>query len=170
MRIFMGAQAKVFRVMRIFNNKKMRKVQPLKSTTLAIYIACIILLNCVLILALHLTNPLVWRRVAVATDPLSGSVIESEARCTFRDGRTSSTTAIVGVEVTLLFGMMVGGAYLCFLSRNADTKYFERESIMSSIASMLQIFAIGVPMVLATRDDASAQRVSDRRRPRSALQ
>jgi hypothetical protein len=131
---------KTWRLERIFNNPKLKKVYITNQRMQAYsagFLLVVILLN-----ALWVANdPLRWERVA--TTVVDGKVLESRGQCTCEEPWKWASPLMAVVVLALLYGLR-----LVFNSRSIPSEYGEGDYITMSLITSFEAIIVGVPLLL----------------------
>jgi len=92
-------------------------------------------------------DPLQWIRVITLADQFE-EPLESAGFCTSE--HWTSFVYIIGVWHLLL---LVGGCYLCYLTRHISKKFVESRYMLLAMVSHLQIYLISVPVLFLVGND-----------------
>ena len=117
--MFSAIFLKAYRLIRIFENAKLRKLF-VTDSQLLVYEACVLVIIVVLNLLWGLVDPLVWVRSPTNIDPITGLVTASAGVCFSRGGVVSALPLFVGI---LLF--LVLGNYVAYRGRTIPTEFNE---------------------------------------------
>ena len=92
-------------------------------------------------------DPLEWKRTTLSADQF-GEPLESEGHC------TSDHWVIYGSIIAALHLTLLGVAcYLCYVARDIPTKLSEGKYLSIAMISNLQIFVVGVPILVILGPD-----------------
>jgi len=134
--------AKIWRIYKIFKSSaEMRRVQVTLTESLQV-IGSVLLLDVVILTVWTVWSPLEWTRVVISEDQF-GESLESEGYC------TSEHWGIFGGLIGALHAALLAiASYLCYVSRNIPTKFSEGKYLSVAMVSNLQIFIVGVPVLI----------------------
>jgi len=144
--IFAALFSKLWRINRVFNaSATMRRVVVTERDVLVPF-ALLITLNIILLLSWTLVDPLVFRRVY--TDELT-----SYGRC-----QTEGPESVwfVCALAVLNFTALILANVQAYMARSIKDEYQESKYIGLSTLSMLQIFIVGVPLLVIVSTDPSS--------------
>jgi hypothetical protein len=116
---------------------------------MALRILAFIAIDASIILACSYGAPLTYERRALFVDSRNNYTLSSSGRCTGeRYGE------LVGLIAGFHLVILAYVANMCHRSRNIHAAVSEHKSLTRLLWSNLQTFALAVPVVLLTRDDA----------------
>jgi hypothetical protein len=142
--------AKIRRVYLIFRSAAdLRRHTVTFQETLAVT-AGVLLLDIAILTVWTVVDPLRWERTTVQADKF-GEPLESEGHCT-SDHWQWWTGTIAVLHVSL----MGFACYLCYVSRDIPTKFSEGKYVSIAMFSNLQIFVVGVPILVILGSDPDA--------------
>jgi len=137
--------AKVYRVQKIFNNTKLKRIT-ITSRQLALTCFALLCVECGIILAWQVIDPLLYVRKTTVTDAI-GNRVESVGGCE-SDNSSSFLLPLVIVHLTVLFY----GNYLCWKARKIEDKFAETQTIALVLVSLLQILVLAIPVMILVID------------------
>lgn len=148
--------AKIRRVYLIFMNAAQSKggVESRKNNvtfqeTLSV-IAGVLLIDLFILVTWTVVDPLEWQRTVIAEDQF-GAPLESEGHCT-SDSWVGFASAIAALHL-LLLGV---ACWMCYVARDIPTKFSEGKYLSIAMISNLQIFMVGVPILIILGTDPQA--------------
>lgn len=143
--------AKLRRVHIIFKNsaRMMRTTVTVKETVKII--AVILVINVAILTTWSVVDPLLWVRVNTVEDKY-GEALSSQAGCTCE--YPWIWMALLGA---LHFALLVLSSYMCYQARHISTRYSEAKYLRTTIFLTTQVYVIGIPVILITRDDPKAR-------------
>lgn len=110
---------KAWRLIRIFNNTKLRHLY-VRDRQLILYQIAVLTFVVVLNLIWALTDHLIWVRMPTYFDSRTGYIVASSGLCYSRGGIASALPLIIGVVLMLFLGN-----YLAYLGRHIPTEFNE---------------------------------------------
>lgn len=137
--------AKIRRVYKIFQSAATPGAVRKTAVTFreTIFVIGVVLLVDVLVLVIWTAvSPLEWQRTVLSADQF-GTPLESEGHCT-----SDQWMAFAGLIGMLHLILLAFACYLCFVSRNIPTKFSEGKYVSIAMISNLQIFLVGVPILI----------------------
>lgn len=144
--IFAALFSKLWRINRVITAAaSMRRIVVTQSDVL-LPLACLVTLNFVLLLSWTLVDPLVFQRVY--TDELT-----SYGRCKAEGKAWVGFTSALGV---LNFTALILANVQAYMARSINDELSESKYIGLSTLSMLQIFVVGVPLLVIVDTNPSA--------------
>jgi len=94
-------------------------------------------------------DPLQWTRQIVQSDKYGG--MESQGFCS-----SDYFVLFLSLLAALQFAVLAAGAYFCYVARNIPTTFSEGKFVSLAILSNLQIFLIGLPVLIIVGTDADS--------------
>ena len=110
------------------------------------------LLNVVVLLSWTLVAPLEWTRSFQDSTDIFDRYVASYASCT-NDGALPFIIVIIVMDIILL----ALGNFWCYQCRNIETEYHENRYIGISMASVLQAWCMGIPILIVVWDNPPAK-------------
>ncbi|CAJ1959354.1 unnamed protein product [Cylindrotheca closterium] len=110
----------------------------------------VLLLDVVILVLWTGVDPLHWQREIIRQDQF-GFTLESRGSCTSENWRP-----FLGALVALHITLCVIACYMCYVARNIPSRYSEHKYLTIAMVSNLQVFAIGVPVLIITEDDPAS--------------
>ena len=139
--------AKIRRVHVMFQAAaEMRRISiSIKETVMIIGV--VLALDVAILTVWTVVDPLQWERTVLTADKY-GNALSSEGHC------TCEWWALFGGLIALLHFVLLGVAsYLCYVTRNIPTKFSEGKYVAIAMISNLQIFVMGVPVLIIMGSD-----------------
>ena len=140
---------KLWRVKAIFHNKSMSKLK-ISSSKLFGMILSVLLVDSVVALLWMYNDPLVYVRAATSTNSL-GANTESVGQCESNDA-----WAYLGWIVAFHVALLISGNVVAYQGRTIPTAFSESKYVSIAMLSNLQVFALGVPVLLIMGDNPNA--------------
>eukprot|EP00753_Platysulcus_tardus_P015484 PLAT5027.2.p1 GENE.PLAT5027.2~~PLAT5027.2.p1 ORF type:complete len:795 (-),score=419.36 PLAT5027.2:1022-3331(-) len=138
---FSNLFAKNYRIHKIFNNPRLRKIY-LKDEVLLSYTSFVILVDVALLVLMALLAP--FR--AVATDN-PNDPRQLDVRCLSPEGRTYTTLLIAYKG-----GMLLYGCYISLRTKDVGRKFSESKNIASAIYNLTLVLSIALPVLFSVSD------------------
>jgi len=140
--VFAALFSKMWRVNKLFNNPKMRRVK-VSVMDVCKPLFALLFLN-ILVLALWTgLSPLMWGREDV-------SLVESVGQC-----QTDGSLPYVVVLAVLDIGAMAFALYQAYHARKISLEFAESSYIATAIASILLVCFVGIPVILLTNQPSA---------------
>ena len=140
--VFAALFSKMWRVNKLFNNPKMRRVK-VSVMDVCKPLFALLFLN-ILVLALWTgLSPLTWGREDV-------SLVESVGQC-----QTDGSLPYVVVLAVLDIGAMAFALYQAYHARKISLEFAESSYIATAIASILLVCFVGIPVILLTNQPSA---------------
>ena len=140
--VFAALFSKMWRVNKLFNNPKMRRVK-VSVMDVCKPLFALLFLN-ILVLALWTgLSPLTWGREDV-------SLVESVGQC-----QTDGSLPYVVVLAVLDLGAMIFSLYQAYHARKISLEFAESSYIATAIASILLVCFVGIPVILLTNQPSA---------------
>lgn len=139
--------AKIYRIHKLFESaiRYERKVVTAKETFICIGAG--LMVDVIILLVWTIVDPLHWRRDDIDED-IFGNVLASEGYC------YSDHWFVFGGLIALWhFVLLLAGCYLCYISRDIPTTFSEGKYVAIAMVSNLQIFVVGVPVLVIVGTD-----------------
>jgi gamma-aminobutyric acid type B receptor len=150
---FSALFAKTYRAYVIFSNKKMKRIT-ITTKDMILPIVVLVVIDGALLLWWTMSNPLVFKRTVAFSDAY-GNPVSSNGACQLRDDGDSIYKYVAPIAV--IHGLMlIVGNVLAYLSRTIPGSFQESKYIGVSMVSTLQIFIIGLPVLVIVADNAEA--------------
>ena len=141
--VFAALFSKMWRVNKLFNNPKMRRVKVSVMDVWCKPLFALLFLN-ILVLALWTgLSPLTWGREDV-------SLVESVGQC-----QTDGSLPYVVVLAVLDLGAMIFSLYQAYHARKISLEFAESSYIATAIASILLVCFVGIPVILLTNQPSA---------------
>jgi len=146
--------AKIYRVYGIFL-RGCTSVAPTRRSSVSfqdtlLTIGKVLLLDVVILGLWTGFDPLHWQRFVIQQDQF-GFTLESQGLCTSEDWKL-----FLGALVALHVALCIVACYMCYVSRNIPSRFSEHKYLTIAMVSNLQVFAIGVPVLVIAEDDPAA--------------
>ena len=139
--------AKIRRVYKIFKSAaEMRRQMVTFQETLSV-IAVVLVLDVAILTVWTIIDPLRWERSVISADKF-GDPLESEGHCT-----SDHWSWWIGTIAALHLVLLGFACYLCYASRDIPTKFSEGKYVSIAMVSNLQIFIVGVPILIMLGSD-----------------
>ena len=148
--------AKIWRVNKIFLNKKLSKIV-IKSRDLVLPIFAVLLVDASILLAWTLYNPLKWYRFVLTEDQYHNP-LTSIGKCdtAMRHTDTSSGWLFLTPLALVHVVVLLVGNVLSYRARNIATSFQEGKYIAMAMVSNLQVLGLAIPILLIVADNAAA--------------
>ena len=142
--------AKIRRVYHIFKSARdgvatRNNVISVKET-LAV-IGTVLLVDVSILVVWSVVDPLHWSREVTSSDKF-GTPLESQGRCV-----SDYWLLFAGAIALLHLALMAVACYLCYVARDIPTQFSEGKYVSIAMISNLQIFVIGVPILIIIGTD-----------------
>jgi ABC-type phosphate transport system substrate-binding protein len=148
--VFSALFLKSWRLIRLFNNKKLKNLYVTDSTLLGFQFGIMVIVV-ILNLLWVLIDPLVWLRVPIFIDSDTGLMMSSKGLCFCKKGLVSALPLFLGFLLVL-----VVGNYLAYLGRRIPTEFNESKWTAMAMVVNLQAFGLGVPVLVLAYDQPTA--------------
>jgi hypothetical protein len=137
-----------------FQAYKNPEVDFIRVTSLDIFmmLGIVFSLNFVVLLTWTLVAPLEWTRTFLHSTDIFDRYVASYGSCTNEDALAFSIVIVV-----LNVGFLLLANWWAYVSRNIETEYRESRYIGISMASVLQAWCMGVPILIVVWDNPSAK-------------
>ena len=143
--------AKLRRVHLIFQkSSRMLRISITIKETL-IKIGIILLVDILLLTVWSIVDPMHWVRHVTIEDKY-GDPLSSQAGCTCN--KPWIWLALLGA---LHLSLLVMSSYMCYEARNISTRYSEAKYLRTTIFLNTEIYMIGIPVIIITREDPKAR-------------
>ncbi|CAJ1965339.1 unnamed protein product [Cylindrotheca closterium] len=112
--------------------------------------AAVLLVDVTILMVWSIVDPLHWERTITSSDKF-GVPLSSEGICTcqYWEVWVSSISLLHG-------GLLAIACYLCYQARDIPTKFSEGKYVSIAMFSNLQIFVVGLPILVILGSDSSA--------------
>jgi gamma-aminobutyric acid type B receptor len=141
--------SKIWRVHKIFSAaSKMQRAKVSIGDTLRMIMA-LLLIDVVILTIWTTSDPLKWTRTTLTSD-VSGYPLSSAGQC-----ESPSSGKYLAALGTLHALVMVYASYLCYQTRNIPTEFAGGKYVALAMASNLQVFLLGVPVMVIVGNDPS---------------
>jgi len=143
--------AKIRRVHIIFRNssRMIRTTITVKETVFKI--AFILLVDIAILSTWTIVDPLHWVRQVTIKDKY-GDPLASQGHCT-----CNNAIPWITLLSLLHFSVLIMASYMCYVARHISSRFSEAKYLKLAIYSNTQVYLLGVPVVIITRDDPSAR-------------
>eukprot|EP00566_Odontella_aurita_P007167 CAMPEP_0113567734 /NCGR_PEP_ID=MMETSP0015_2-20120614/23442_1 /TAXON_ID=2838 /ORGANISM="Odontella" /LENGTH=737 /DNA_ID=CAMNT_0000470165 /DNA_START=104 /DNA_END=2317 /DNA_ORIENTATION=+ /assembly_acc=CAM_ASM_000160 len=143
--------AKIRRVHRLFRaSARMVRARVTAKDTL-LQIGSVLFIDVIILSVWTGVDQLYWERTVLMTD-VYRNPLSSQGYCT-----SDHWPVFVGLIATLHFGLLAVACYMCYVTRHIPAKFSEGQYLSLVMLSNLQIFLIGIPvLVIAGTDPASS--------------
>jgi ABC-type branched-subunit amino acid transport system substrate-binding protein len=141
---------KIYRVKKIFNNPKMKKVT-VTAGQLVLVIGVCLAIDLAIIIAWFATAPLVYTRKIIERD-YYGSPLISTGQCV--SGNSTVFLALLAVFQLIL---LIWGCVLCYQCRNVNTAFAEGKYVTVAMFCYLQVLGLALPVLIIVSDNPSAR-------------
>ena len=108
--------------------------------------------NFIVLLSWQLVAPLEWTRVDRDSTDIFDRTVESYGICT-NDGALPFVVVIVVMNI----GILIVANWWAYLARNIETEYHESRYIGIAMASILQAWGMGIPILIVVWDNPQAK-------------
>lgn len=134
--------AKIRRVYILFRSSAamIRVTVSVRETCLII--VAILFVDVIILMIWTIVDPLQWTRTVSYADKY-GEPLASYGYCT-----SEHWAAFAGSIAALHLSVQTAASYLCYLARNIPTKFSEGKYLILAMVSNLQVFLIGVPILI----------------------
>ena len=134
--------AKIRRVYVIFKSAAdMRRNVVTWQETLSV-MGAVLLVDVTILIVWTISDPLEWERTIISADQF-GDPLVSEGHCT-----SEHWTAFGGAIAALHLILLGVACYMCYVSRDIPTNFSEGKYVSIAMVSNLQIFVVGVPILI----------------------
>ena len=148
---FAALFAKVHRIDKIFNNKKLTKVTITAVDMIKPIILMLILDGAVLLLwSMDSEAKLIWIRTVTESDQYNQAEA-SVGMCSARDG--SQAMIYVSIILVLHIITLIWGNILCYRARNVGTAFSESKYVFMAMVSNMQILVLGIPILVMVAEN-----------------
>lgn len=134
--------AKLWRINKIFHAKQFRRVVVTKYDVLPPFIA-LLLSNIIILTVWTVLAPLKWNRKIVSIDKFTRT-IESFGQC-ISEGNDWLVYIILLIVVN--GALLIFGNYQAYRARSISTEFSESRYVALAMASIFQVFFIGIPLM-----------------------
>ena len=110
--------------------------------------------NVILLICWTVIAPATWIRSDLDNFDRYGRSIESVGKCGYSEGGTQQIFVILLLLVNVIYTII--GNYQSYLTRKMPANFNEVPCIMLSMASILESFLIGIPIVVMSNDNPTA--------------
>lgn len=141
--------AKIRRVYIIFKSAAdMRRTIVTVRETLAV-IGAVLMVDVTILIVWTIADPLEWQRNIISADQF-GAPLESQGFCS-----SDHWAVFAGVITAMHLLLLAVACYLCYVSRGIPTKFSEGKYVSIAMISNLQIFIVGVPILIILGTDSA---------------
>ena len=139
--------AKIYRVYKLFRAAvDMRRIRVSIQETVLI-IGGVLLIDVTILTVWTIVDPLHWNRSILTADKF-GDPLSSEGHC-----ESEHWIVFAGLIAILHFSLMAVACYMCYVARDIPTKFSEGKYVAIAMLSNLQIFVVGVPVLIILGSD-----------------
>ena len=110
-------------------------------------IAIVLVVDVVILAVWTGVDPLEWQRTVTAADQF-GAPLESEGFC-----RSDHWEIFTGIIAALHLLLLAVACYMCYVARDIPTKFSEGKFLSIAMISNLQVFVVGVPILIILGPD-----------------
>jgi len=147
MATFLPLLLKTWRLVELFNNKKLKIKRITNSYLIKIEIALVIIPAIILVLW-TIVAPLHWERVILKTDPVSQRPIESNGYCT-----GDNQALFIAPLSLILLSTLLYGNILTFKARKIPSKFSEGIWIGIALNNILESIILTVPVMFYSAEN-----------------
>lgn len=144
--------AKIRRIFRIISGRRsaveMKRVPVTSMETLGV-IGLVLLIDVAILAAWTVVSPLEWTREVLLQDTF-GESLSSVGYCASEDWIVFASL-IAALHLILLFV----ACYFCYKCRNVSTQFSESKYLALAMVSNLQIYAVGIPVLIIVGSDTA---------------
>ena len=141
--------SKIWRIHKIFTAAaKLKRAAVSIGETLKM-IGMLLVIDAIILGVWTALDPLKWKRTVLASD-VEGYPLSSAGQC--EADSSSVYLAAIGILHALV---MVYASYLCYQTRNIPTEFAGGKYVALAMASNLQVFLLGVPVMVIVGNDPS---------------
>ena len=148
---FAALFAKVYRIVKIFSNKKLSKVT-IQFSDMLKPIGLMLLIDGAILIAWASDEEgkLLWVREVTEADQY-GQAENSVGMCSSLNSDRSMI--YVGLILALHIATLVYGNYMCYKARNVGTAYSESKYVFMAMVSNMQILVLGIPILVMVAEN-----------------
>jgi hypothetical protein len=139
--------AKIRRVYLLFKSAAEMRKNKVTFKETAMVTAAVLLLDIIILSVWTIVDPLKWERKVLRADKF-GDPLESEGHCTSQHWEWW-----IGTISVLHLALLGVACYMCYVSRDISTKFSEGKYVSVAMFSNLQIFVVGVPILIILGSD-----------------
>ena len=148
MLIYSALIAKLRRILEIMTLAQQLQRAEVPRKKVAIIIGCLLTAMASILLTWQLVSPLRWEREITESDPATGYPTESVGRCTSEHFAAFAGACACFIGLCLLYALTIA-----YKTRNMPIEFSESKYIAASVAYLLQLLILGVPvLVIANRN------------------
>lgn len=141
---------KIRRVYIIFKTSaQMKRVKVTFVESLAV-VGFVLGIDLIILIVWTVMDPLQWQRTIKAADQF-GEPLESEGYCT-----SEHWLVFAGAIAALHLVLLLVASWMCYVSRHIPTKFSEGKYVSIAMLSNLQIFLVGIPVLIVVGSDPAA--------------
>lgn len=148
---FSALFAKTRRMNQIFRNADLEIITVTKLDIFGAFLF-FFLINAAVLVTWTLVAPLEWVRGFTDSTDLFDRLVESYGRCASND-----TAAFVSVLLAVNFTILAVSNWWAYRARNIETEYDESRFIGISMASVLQAWSMGIPILIVVDHNPQAK-------------
>ena len=141
---------KIYRVKKIFNNPKMKKVT-VTAGQLILVIGVCLAIDLAIIIAWFASSPLVYTRTIIGRDPY-GSPLASTGQCV-----SGNSTVFLALLAAFQLILLIWGCVLCYQCRNVNTAFAEGKYVTVAMFCYLQVLGLALPVLIIVSDNPTAR-------------
>ncbi len=141
---------KIYRVKKIFNNPKMKKVTVTAGQLIMVIGVCLAI-DLAIIIAWFATSPLVYTRKIIGRDDY-GSPLASTGQCV-----SGNSTVFLALLATFQLILLIWGCVLCYQCRNVNTAFAEGKYVTVAMFCYLQVLGLALPVLIIVSDNPTAR-------------
>ncbi|CAB9511499.1 acid type B receptor subunit 2 [Seminavis robusta] len=139
--------AKIRRVYTLFRAAEHIEATAITTTETLSIVNGILLIDVVILTTWTVVDPLQWKRRITSMDKF-GDPLSSEGYC-----HSDHWMVFAGIIAALHLGLMLLATGMCYMSRKIPTKFHEGKYLSIAMISNLQIFVIGLPVLVILGSD-----------------
>jgi len=141
--------AKILRVYKIFQNASQMKRVTVSIMGMLKYVLIFIVVDSLILCIWTVQDPFKWVRTTISSD-VKGYVLSSAGGC-----ESESAGSFLGAIACLHIFLMLYASWLCYASRGISTEFNQSKYVAMAMASNLQVFLLGVPVIVIVGNDPS---------------
>ena len=146
-RIFATLYAKMWRIKKLFAGAaRMQRTAVTVGKAMA-KIGVILAIDVIILAVWTAVDPLEWNREVILTDKY-GDALSSQGYCV-----SEHYLVFLSLLAVLHFGVLAAGSYYCYQSWAIPTQFSEGKFVGIAILANLQVFLVGVPILLIVGAD-----------------
>jgi hypothetical protein len=145
--VFTALFSKMWRINKIFDKAKPHTKTQVDATDVLGPLAILLTLNSVVLICWTLLDPLTFTRTELEGTDYWNRVLATTGQC-----RSDQVAAYLVPLVAINFSALVSACWQAFQARDITSDFAESKYIALSLASILQTFLTGIPVVAVVRD------------------